>query len=85
MSKIPFNLLKITPAEDGNPLGMNIEVEPEFEEWFIKSQGLAEWDEEKFSTWFKNFLGDAVKDSFRVYDRSEQQNVDVWTNGEENE
>tara|TARA_R100000458_G_C8065602_1_gene106637 strand:+ start:201 stop:461 length:261 start_codon:yes stop_codon:yes gene_type:complete len=83
--KIPFNLLKISPATDDNPLGMTVEVQPEFEEWFVKAHGLSEWDEEKFSTWFKNFLGDAVKDSFRVYERSEQQQVDVWESGEENE
>ena len=80
MSKIPFNLLKILPAEDGSPLGMTVEIQPEFEEWFVKTMDIDEWDEEKFSTWFKNFLGDAVKDSFRVYEgRTDQQRVDVWS------
>ena len=85
MSRIPFELIKISPADDESGLGMTVEVQPEFEEWFLKTQGLNEWDEEKFSTWFKNFLGDAVKDSWQVHERSEQQNVDVWENGEENE
>ena len=80
--RVPFELLKIAPAEDGNPLGMTVEVQPEFEKWFVEAHGLNEWDEEKFSTWFKNFLGDAVKDSWRVHERSDQQGVDIWDNGE---
>ncbi len=63
MTKPPFELLKVKPAEDGNPLGMTIEVQPEFEEWFLKAHDLTEWDEDKFTSWFKGFLNDAVKDN----------------------
>ena len=63
MTKPPFELLKVKPADDGNPLGMTIEVQPEFEEWFLKAHGLTEWDEDKFTSWFKGFLNDAVKDN----------------------
>ncbi len=83
MSTIPFNLLKIIPPEDGNPLGFTVEVKPEFESWFIKSHGLSEWDEEKFNSWFKKFLGEAVKDRVAGADsllnRSDQQNVDPYS------
>ena len=81
-NKVPFHLLKFTPAEEGQELGMTIEVQPEFEKWFVKAHKLKEWDEEKFKQWFKTFLNDAAMD--RLQDRvsrkmSEQQQVDVYS------
>ena len=82
-AKPPFHLLKFTPSEDGEQLGMTIEVQPEFESWFMKAHNLSEWDESKFKQWFKAFLADAAKD--RLQDRSshrtmsEQQQVDIYS------
>lgn len=78
---VPINLLNIKPDPSGNGLGFTVEVNEEFEMWFIKANNLKQWDEDKFQSWFKKFLADAAKD--RVYNqfprrRSEQQNVDVW-------
>ena len=80
-SDVPINLLNIKPDNSGKGLGFTVEVNEEFEQWFIKANNLNEWDEDKFQVWFKKFLADAAKD--RVYNqfparRSEQQNVDVW-------
>jgi hypothetical protein len=83
--KIPFELLKILPAEDGSPLGMTVEVQPEFEEWFVKAHGLSEWDEEKFSVWFKDFHRQAMRDNLSgngAGERSDQQQIDIWDNGD---
>ena len=82
--KVPFHLLKFTPAEDGEQLGMTIEVQPEFESWFMKAHNLSEWDEDKFKKWFKTFLTDAAKDrlqgrSVSQSRMSEQQRVDVYS------
>ena len=85
---IPFNLLKFTPSEDGDPLGMTIEVQPEFQDWFVKAMELEEWDDEKFSNWFKGFLGDAIKDheTLKTLPRNKMmtnlQRTDIWDNGD---
>jgi len=79
---VPFHLLKIN--REDSEMGFTVEVNPEFESWFLKSHGLNEWDEVKFQTWFKAFLTDAVKDrllqeSGNRYLLSEQQRVDVYS------
>ena len=82
-NNVPFHLLKFTPSQGEDPLEVTIEVQPEFEAWFLKAHGLAEWDEDKFNSWFKSFLSDAAKDRLtdRLADRkmSEQQQVDVFS------
>ena len=75
--KPPIHLLKIS-EDKSTPLGFTVEIEPEFEQWFVKSQNLEEWDDSAFTLWFKTFLSDAMRD--RVGQRfSEQQKVDVWS------
>lgn len=63
MNKMPKDSIKMTPREnpDGS-FGVTVELKPEFESWFMKSQGLAVWDEDKFTMWFKKFFNDAIKD-----------------------
>ncbi len=79
--RVPINLLNIKPSSSGSGLGFTVEVNEEFEQWFLKANNLKEWDEDKFQSWFKKFLSDAAKD--RVYNqfprrRSDQQAVDIW-------
>lgn len=81
-NNIPFHLLKINRGE--SELDFTVEVNPEFEDWFVKSHGLSEWDEARFQTWFKTFLSDAVKDRVSMEaggnrPMSEQQKVDVYS------
>ena len=44
----PFHLLRVTP--DDGAMGFAIEVNPEFEDWFLKAHSLSEWDEDKFQS-----------------------------------
>ena len=75
--KPPIHLLRIN-EDSKSPLGFTVEVEPEFEKWFLNTQGLEEWDDTAFTSWFKTFLNDAMRD--RVSKRySDQQAVDVWS------
>ena len=75
--KPPIHLLKIN-QDSKSSMGFTVEVEPEFEEWFLRSQGLEKWDETVFTSWFKAFLDDAMRD--RMSQRcSDQQQVDVWS------
>lgn len=73
-NKPPLHLIRIGKKTEG---GFTVEMEPEFEEWFLKSQKIDEWSDEVFHSWFKQFLTDAMKD--RVGGKSDQQLVDVWS------
>ncbi len=77
-NKKAISLLSITPADEG--LGFTVEVPEEFEKWFIKSQNLTEWCDEKFNTWFKGLVGEFLSDEdmLKSMVRTEQQSIDVW-------
>ena len=80
---VPKQFIKVTPQKNNDgSFGVRVELEPEFEDWFIKSQGLKQWDEGVFTVWFKKFFDDAIKDGVHQdASRSEQQNIDIWDNG----
>ena len=82
-NKRAISLLEINPSEDG--LGFTVEVPEEFETWFMQSRGLTEWSDQIFNTWFKGLISEAIsdRDSLSNVIRSDQQSVDVWTTGVE--
>ena len=58
----PLSLLEIVEGEPGNPLSFNVNVSPEFVEWFKKDQNLKRWSESRFQKWFKGFLNEAMRE-----------------------
>jgi len=58
----PLSLLEIVEGEPGNPLSFNVNVSPEFVEWFKRDQCLKRWSEPRFQKWFKGFLDEAMRE-----------------------